>query len=486
MSEPADLAVLGGGTAALVAAKTAAGLGARVVLAESDRTGGECLWTGCVPSKALLAAARAAQTARDGARFGIAAREPLVDFPAVMEHVHAAIAAVEPHDSPEFLRQAGVRVLSGRARFTAPATLRVGDEVVAFRRAVIATGSEPAIPPTPGLAEAGPLTSDTVWGLDTMPKRLLVLGGGPIGCELGQAFARLGSEVTILEAAARLLPAEEAAAGELLTARLPGEGACVRTGATVTAAYGTAGDLRVELRAGDGAPETITADQVLVATGRRPRTAGLGLETVSVRTGKNGHVAVDSRLRTTNHRIYAAGDVTGLPAFTHVAGVAGSVAASNAVLAPVRRLDLDRLPWVAFTDPEIAHTGLTEAQARARHGASVRVRTLEHSAIDRPIIEGDTAGFTHVVLDRRARVLGATIVAPRAGEMINEVTSISTRGGHLRDLASVIHPYPGWGDAVWHAAVAEWQDTTAAAPAARRGVVAARALSRAADRLLPP
>jgi pyruvate/2-oxoglutarate dehydrogenase complex dihydrolipoamide dehydrogenase (E3) component len=456
MSEPFDLVVLGGGTAGLVAAKTAAGLGARVGVVERERTGGDCLWTGCVPSKALLAAARRAQAVRDCARFGVTAVQPQVDFPAVMEHVHAAIAAVEPHDSAESLREAGVTVLAGRARFTAPGELQVEGQRVPFRRAVIATGSAPAIPPVPGLAAAGPLTSDTVWGLRELPARLVVLGGGPIGCELGQAFARLGSQVSIFEMADRLLPAEEPTAGELLAARLTAEGVRVCTGARVTAVQGTPGDLRVEFRAATG-QDTVTGDAVLVAAGRTPRTARLGLAAVGVRTGGAGHVTVDSRLRTSNRRIYAAGDVTGQPAFTHVAGVAGSIAASNAVLAPVRRMNLDRLPWVTFTEPEVAHTGLAEAPARARHGESVRARTLPHETLDRAIIENATEGFTHVVLDQRGRMLGATIVAPRAAEMLTELTTAVTRGGRLSDLAAVIHPYPGWGDAVWNTAVAELQ-----------------------------
>jgi pyruvate/2-oxoglutarate dehydrogenase complex dihydrolipoamide dehydrogenase (E3) component len=464
-----DLVVLGGGTAGLVAARTAAGLGARVALAEVDRTGGDCLWTGCVPSKALLATARAAQTMRGGARFGLEAVEPTVDFPAVMVRVRAAIAAVEPADSPEALRAAGVTVLSGRARFTAPDTLRVGSEQVAFRRAVVAAGSVPAVPPIPGLPEAEPLTSDTVWGLDVLPTSLVVLGGGPVGCELGQAFARLGTEVTIVETAERLLPREEPVAGETLAARLTGEGIHVRAGSTATAVHGGGGEVRVDLQSGGGAGSSVIGAAILVATGRSPRTEGLGLDAVGVRVDGRGYVRTDSRLRTDNRRIYAAGDVTGHPAFTHVAGVAGSIAATNALLAPIRRLDPDRLPWVTFTEPEVAHVGLTEAEACARHGGAVRVRETSHAGLDRAITDDAGGGVTRVVLDGRGRVLGATIVAPRAAEMLTELTAAVTRRGRLRDLAGVIHPYPGWGDAVWHTALAEWRERLDT-PAARRAV----------------
>ncbi|MGH3437660.1 MAG: FAD-dependent oxidoreductase, partial [Sciscionella sp.] len=241
MSDPVDLMIVGGGTAGIVAAKTAAGLGARVVLVERDRTGGDCLWTGCVPSKALIAAARAAHVMRSCDRFGVEATEPKIDFGAVMEHVHGAIARIEPTDSPRALTESGAVVMHGEAMFTAADAVRVAEQVLTFRRALIATGSVPALPPIPGLADADPLTSDTVWGLTELPRRLVVLGGGPIGCELGQAFARLGSTVTIVEAADRLVPREEPRAGNALATRLIGEGVTVLTGTTVTRAGDSAG-----------------------------------------------------------------------------------------------------------------------------------------------------------------------------------------------------------------------------------------------------
>jgi pyruvate/2-oxoglutarate dehydrogenase complex dihydrolipoamide dehydrogenase (E3) component len=453
VDEVHDLVVIGGGTAGIIAAKTTAALGARVVLIERDRTGGDCLWTGCVPSKALVAAAAAAHRTRAGGP-GVAPVEPKVDFTAVMAHVHNAIARIEPEDAPEALAAAGAEVIQADAMFTGPREIEVDGRTMRFRHALIATGSTPALPPIPGLAEAHPITSDTVWELTELPARLVVLGGGPIGCELGQAFARLGSEVTIIEALDRLVPREEPQASAILATRLASEGVRVLTGTTVTTVTGTP---RAITLATDGrhGPSSVSTDRVLVATGRRPRTAGLGLHEAGVRTDERGYVAVDARLRTSNRRVYAAGDVTGAPAFTHVAALHGTVAAGNAILGLRRGVDHDRMPWVTFTDPEIAHVGLTETQARDRRGEAVRVRSLPHAHLDRAVTEDDTDGFTQVVLDAKGRVLGATIVAPRAGEMVTELALAVAQRGRLRRLASVVHPYPSWSQAVWTTAVTE-------------------------------
>ncbi|NUR27903.1 MAG: FAD-dependent oxidoreductase [Catenulispora sp.] len=451
MTERYDLAIVGGGTAGIVAATTAGRLGARVVLIERDRTGGDCLWTGCVPSKSLIAAAHTAHSLRTADRFGIAAVQPDVDFPKVMAYVRQAIERIEPVDSPAALTKAGTEVVEGTAEFTGPDELVVDGGTVRFRHALIATGSTPTLPPVPGLADAEPLTSDTVWELEALPVRLAVIGGGPIGCELGQAFARLGSQVTVIEATERLMP-QEPLAGTTLAGALAAEGVRVLTSTTVTkAAQEPDGGVRLEFA--DGNDQVV--DRVLVATGRRPRSAGLGLERAGVTLDGRGYVEVDARLRTSNRRIYAAGDITGKLPFTHVAGIHGSIAATNSLLLPVRRIDHERIPWVTFTDPEIAHVGLTKEQARARHGDTIRVRLLHHDHVDRAIVEDATIGFTYAVLDRRGRILGATVVAPRAGEMIAELTGLLTRGGRLRDLASVVHPYPTWSDGVWNAAIAE-------------------------------
>lgn len=460
---PYDLVIVGGGTAGIVAARTAAGLGARVVLVERARPGGDCLWTGCVPSKALIAAAKTAHQLRTGGRFGITAGEPRVDFAAVMNHVRGAIARIEPEDSPAALAEAGVELLDGVGHFTDPRTVRVDGIALPFRRALVAIGASPAMPPIPGLSDVDPLTSDTIWEIDELPGRLVVLGGGPVGCELAQAFARLGSEVTVVEAGNQILPKEEARASGLLRSALAADGVRVLTSTQLDTAGGTPGSLALDVSGADGA-ETLHADRLLVATGRVPSTSQLGLTNAGVRVDEHGHVPVDSKLRTSNQRIYACGDVTGMLPFTHVAGMHGSIAATNAVLAPMRRFERDHIPRVTFTDPELAHIGLTQEQARQRHGRGVRVRTVEHEHVDRAITEDAASGYTQVVLGPQGTVLGASIVAPRAGEMIAELVALVANGGKLRDLSGAVHPYPGWSDAVWHAAVAESQANLRRAP----------------------
>ncbi len=464
-----DLLVVGGGTAGLVAARTASRAGARVVLVERARTGGDCLWTGCVPSKAFLAAAAHAQAARDGARFGVHVAEPTVDFAAVMAHVRRARDRIAPVDSVESLVADGVEVRTGTARVTGPGRAEVDGVPIRFRCAVLATGADPVVPDLPGLADAEPLTTDTVWDLTERPRSLVVLGAGPIGCELGQGFARLGTAVTLVEGAEQVLPGEEPEASALLGAALVREGLDVRTARRATAVRRGRDGWEVELDGG----ATVTGERILVALGRRPATAGLGLDVLGVEVSESGHVVVDDRLRTTVPGVFAAGDAVGaVPSgaaapFTHVAGVHGSVAATNAVLAPLRRVDHRGMPRVTYTQPEVAHVGLTEAEARSVVGDGVRVRVLGHAHVDRAVTEDDTEGVTRVVLDARGRVLGATIVAPRAAEMLPELIALTTRRGRLRELVGVTHPYPGWGDGVWNAALAEVGDALNR-PAARR------------------
>ena len=433
---PVDLLVIGGGTAGLVGARTAAQLGASVLLVERERTGGDCLWTGCVPSKALLAAASAAAGARSAARLGVHVDGVRVDVAGVMAHVKGAMATIAPVDSPATLAKAGVVVRTGSARFTGPDAVEIDGERVPFRHALIATGSDPAVPPVPGLE--GALTSDTVWDLTELPGRLTVLGGGSIGCELGQAFARLGCTVTLVEMADRLLPNEDAGAAALVAGALRADGGDVRTGARVESADGGS----VVLAGG----ERVEGDAVLVALGRSPDTSGLDPAAAGVRLTERGHVEVDASLRTTNPRVHAAGDVTGHPQFTHVAGVHGALAASNAVLGLRRRVDLRAVPRVTYTSPEVAAVG-------APDGPVVRVH--DNADVDRAVADGGTAGFTRLVLDRRGRLVGATVVGPRAGEVLAELTLAVRKGLPATVVAGTIHPYPTYGDAPWNAALAE-------------------------------
>lgn len=445
-----DLLVVGGGTAGLVAAKTAAGFGASVLLVERDRIGGDCLWTGCVPSKALLSAAHSAHHARTAHRYGIRVGGVTVDFPAVMDHVRQAIATIEPTDSPAAMRAAGVRAAHGSSVFTSPHTATVNEHPVRFRQALLATGAAPVIPPIAGLAAAAPLTNESVFDLEQLPDRLLVLGGGSIGCELGQAFARLGSTVTIAEAAPRLLLREDDDAARLVTDALLGDGVDVRVGAEITAVRPDGPGWFAVLADGT----EIAFDQVLVAVGRRPRTASLGLDVAGVQIDERGFVRVDALLRTTNPRIWAAGDVTGHPQFTHTAGVHGTLAASNAVLGLRRRVDVANTPRVTFTEPEVAAVGTSLEGAEA---AGLTVCTIAHDDVDRAIAEQQQAGFSRLVLDAKGRVVGATIVGPRAGESLAEAVLAARQGLRARDLAASTHAYPTYGDGIWKAAVARVQ-----------------------------
>ncbi len=425
-----DLIAIGGGTAGLVATTTAAGLGARTALVERDRLGGDCLWTGCIPSKALLASAERAHAVRTAASFGVEAGEPEVDFPAVIERVRSVIAAAGRPDTPEALTNQGIEVISGEAAFTGPGRIEVDGRPLSFRAALIATGSRPTLPPIPGLAAADPLTSEDVFELAELPRRLVVIGGGPIGCELGQAFSRLGAGVTIVEALPRLLGAEEPLAGRMLERLLAAEGVDVRTGSgaeRVEAGPGGSGSLQL----GDGS--ALRFDRILVAAGKAPVIDGLGLGTVGVETDERGAIVVDDRLRTGGDRIFAGGDVIGGHQHTHVAAYHALVATANALFRARRRIERDWTPWATFTDPEIARVGLTEEQARERHGNSVEVFEHDYEELDRALTAG-TKGTAKLVAGKRGRLLGATIVGAAAGEAIAEAARVVRDGGTVGDV----------------------------------------------------
>jgi pyruvate/2-oxoglutarate dehydrogenase complex dihydrolipoamide dehydrogenase (E3) component len=444
-----DLVVIGGGTAGMIAAVGAAGVGARVLLAEAERTGGECLWTGCVPSKALIAAARRAHDMRTADRVGLPPTEPDVDLAQIMGRVHDVIATIEPHDSPARLRRKGVEVVRAPARFVRPGSIAVGDHLVRYRAALIATGSAPALPPVDGLEAAAPLTTDTLWDLDELPAQLVILGGGPVGCELGQAFARLGSAVTVVEMADRLLPQTQPRVGALIASVLHRDGVDVRTSARAVRA---AAD-RLTVVGPDGADATLAFDRLLVATGRRPATAGLGLDRVGVRTDDRGFVTVDDTMRTTGRNIFAAGDITGRMPFTHVAGAQGNRVVANALFRLRRPTDEDRIPWTIFTDPEVAHVGLTAADARRRWGRDTIVTSHDYTEVDRAVTDAQTTGFATLVADPKGRLVGATIVAASAGESIAELAAWMRNGAALSDIGATIHAYPTLTEGPWRAAL---------------------------------
>ena len=479
VSEPWDLLVVGGGTAGIVASTTAAALGARVLLAERTRTGGDCLWSGCVPSKALLAAghqaAQARASARAEGRLGVhVGGEVRVDFAAVMAHVRAAIATIEPEDSPPTLEAKGVRVRTGSVRLIGPGAAEIdtdeGVEQLAFRQVVVATGSSPVLPPT--LAPAEVLTSETVWDLDELPQRLSVLGGGPVGCELAQAFARLGSEVTLVQRPMRLLPADSREASAAVLAALRADGVRVLLGVRSSDPVRSDGALRgLEVRGGDGVEpggsEVVPHDRLLVAIGRRPRTAGLELGRLGVVLGDDGRVEVDETGRSSNPVVWAAGDVCGPPFQTHVAGTDASVTASNAVLGLRRKRDTDH-PRVTFTDPEVAAVGVDVEAAETERGLHVVRRGHDHA--DRAVTEDETVGSSTLVLDRRGRVVGGCVIGPRAGETIGEIALAVSAGLKASALAGTTHPYPTHSDSTWNASIDEVR-------ASLGGPVAMRAVS---------
>ncbi len=445
-----NLVVIGAGTAGLVSAAGAAAMGARVALVERQLMGGDCLNVGCVPSKTLIRAGRALADVRSAARFGVRVPEGArVDFSAVMERVRRVRARISPHDSARRFRdEYGVDVFLGGGRFTGPDTAEVDGASLRFERAVIATGARAAVPPIPGLAEAGFLTNETVFNLTEQPRRLAVLGGGPIGCELAQTFARLDSEVSIIEMGAQFLPREDADAAAVLLGALERDGVDVRLATTLERVEVQDGARLLHLATG-GRPATLEADAILVGVGRTPNVEGLGLEVVGVRYDAQG-VEVDDHLRTSNPRIYAAGDVCSPYKFTHAADFMARAVIQNAFFgfAGRKRVSSLTIPWCTYTDPEIAHVGLNERDAAAR-GIELTTFTVPMSGVDRAIAEGETEGFVKIHVRKGSdEIAGATVVARHAGEMISELTTAMVGGIGLGRLASVIHPYPTQAEAI--------------------------------------
>ncbi len=454
MSDTHDIIVIGGGTAGLVTAAGSAGIGARVALIERDRLGGECLWNGCVPSKALIAAARAAEEARDSARFGVSTSAPAIHFPAVMRWVHGAQQRIAPHDSPERFRGLGVDVIEGEARFTGERTLSVNGRTLTAKRVVIATGSRPSVPPIDGLKDVPYLTNETIFSIEQQPRTLLVLGGGPIGLELAQAFARLGTTVHVLEAEAQLLPREDHELAAALATQLKTEGVALHLGAKVTRVERGANGVGVRLTT-DGAPDapaqSFTGDALLVATGRSPRLDSLELAKAGVESGKGG-VTVDHALHTTADGIWAAGDCVGPLRFTHVADYQARLVIRNAFFPLSSKADYAVVPWVTYTEPELAHVGLTEHEARERHGDDIRLWRRGFDDVDRAITDGRTEGSVKLITTPKGKILGGHILGHGAGNMIGEITLAMKHGIGAQALGNTIHPYPTYPEAIKQAA----------------------------------
>jgi pyruvate/2-oxoglutarate dehydrogenase complex dihydrolipoamide dehydrogenase (E3) component/uncharacterized membrane protein YdjX (TVP38/TMEM64 family) len=451
--EPApryNLVVIGGGTAGLVSAAGSAGLGAKVALIERHLLGGDCLNYGCVPSKAIIRSSKVYADIRDASRFGLkvpGAAE--VDFPAVMERMRRLRAGISHHDSAQRFRDLGVDVFLGEARFTGPDTVEVGGKPLRFKKAVIATGGRAVRPSVPGLAEAGYLTNETVFSLTARPARLLVMGGGPIGCEFAQAFQRLGSRVTLLHKYDRIMNKEDADAAELIqkTFRKEGIGLLLNAKPLQVARTDTGKLVQYE---SDGQKGEIEVDEILIGAGRAPNVEGLNLEAAGVKyeAGKGRGVIVNDKLQTTNPNIFAAGDICLPYQFTHLADFAARIVIQNALFFGRKKLSALTIPWATYTDPEVAHVGLNEAEAEKK-GIPVTTFIKPLSEVDRAIVDGEEEGFVKIHVKKGTdKILGATIVARHAGEMISEITAAMVGNMGLGTLAAVIHPYPTQAEAI--------------------------------------
>ena len=454
-----NLIVIGAGSAGLVTSYLASAAGAKVALIERERMGGDCLNTGCVPSKALLHSARVAAQARGAAAYGVSCGQVSVDFAAVMQHVQSVIAQVEPHDSAERYSALGVNVIRGEATLRGPWQVEVDGIVHTARAIVLATGARPTLPENiDGLGSVDFVTSDTVWALRERPARLLVLGGGPIGCELAQGFARLGCAVTVVERGERLLAREDTEASDLIAATFVAEGIDVCTSHSALRVEAADGARGVLVCTHDGREVQLPFDRLLVALGRTPRTEGLGLEALGIAIAKSGVVESDGFLRTSMPSVHVAGDAAGPFQFTHVAAHQAWYAAVNSLLAPWWRLRVDYrvLPWATFTDPEVARVGLNEADA-SKKNIAVEVVRYGLEDLDRAITDGENRGFVKIILAQGSdRILGATIVGARAAELLAELVLAMKHGLGLAKVLGTIHVYPTYSEANRNAA-GEWK-----------------------------
>lgn len=439
----ADICVIGGGSGGLSVAAGAVQMGASVVLFERGLMGGDCLNYGCVPSKAMLAAGHAAAAARGAAKFGVTLPEPEIDFRQVHEHVRDVIAGIEPHDSVERFEELGVRVVQAQATFADARTVTGGGVRVRARRFVIATGSSAMIPPIAGLDSTPYLTNETVFDLTERPDHLLIVGGGPIGCELAEAHRNLGSDVTLIEAA-RLLGNEDEEAAEVLRTHLKEIGVTLLEGAMVKQTAGSGGSVRISVEQ-DGAQQQIEGSHLLIAAGRSPNIQGLGLEAAGIKYGRAG-IEVDAGLKTSNRKIYAIGDVAGGLQFTHVAGYHASIVIRSALFRMPAKADHSAVPRVTYTAPELAHVGLLEREARAQHGEKLRVLKWPYQENDRARAERATDGFIKVMTLKNGRVLGATIVGKNAGDLIQTWAIVISQKIKIGAVASSIVAYPTLGE----------------------------------------
>lgn len=447
-----NLVVVGGGPAGLVAAAGAAGMGAKVALVERELLGGDCLNVGCVPSKALIRCARAAADVRAAGQFGVRVEGAVeVDFPAVMERMRRLRASMSRHDAAQRFMDMGIDVFLGEAKFRSPDTIEVSGQTLSFARALVATGARAAALPIPGLADAGFLTNETLFSLTELPARLAVIGGGPIGCEMAQAFARLGSTVTLIEAGPGIMPRDDPDAARIVHAALQHDGVTILCGSK-TVSVRTDGADKVLTLACDSRERAVRVDHILVAVGRAPNVEALALEAAGINYDTRTGIAVNDYLQTSNPRVYAAGDVATGYRFTHAADAMARIVLQNALFFGRAKASTLMIPWCTYTDPEVAHVGLLPEDAKHR-GIAVHTITIPLGNVDRAILDGEENGFCRVHLRKGSdRILGATIVARHAGDMITEISAVMVAGKGLGTLARTIHPYPTQSEAIKKAA----------------------------------
>lgn len=434
-----NLIVIGAGSAGLIASLVGATAGAKTMLVEANRMGGDCLHTGCVPSKTLIASARVAQQVRNASRYGVETTRNATNFSVVMGRVREAISQIQPHDSVERYTSLGVHCEGGHARVIDPHCVEVNDERHSTRSIVLATGASPTIPPIPGLSNCQFLTSETLWGLKELPNRLVVLGGGPIGCELAQAFSRLGSKVAIVEMRDQLLPLEDADASEVITEMLLTEGIDVYTGWQASACKNQ--QLTIHTRDQE---KVLDFDQLLVATGRTPRVKNLGLEENGISLSATRTIAVNDYMQTEVKSVFACGDVVGPYQFTHMAAHQAWYASMNALIRPFWRAKINKkfVPWAIFTDPELARVGVSESEA-TRLNIPHEVTKFPFAELDRAIAEGTTKGFVKLITKpKKDTILGACIVGTGAGELISSCINAMRHGYGANSILSTIHVYP--------------------------------------------
>lgn len=444
--ESYDLVVIGGGAGGLVVASGGARLGAKVALIERERLGGECLWTGCVPSKALIKSAKVRHLMERAGSYGFSDQKIQTDFSNIMRRMKKVMMAIQPHDDPERFRKMGVEVIEGKAAFTGPDRLEVNGRILRSRRFCIATGADPLTPPIEGLGTIPYMTHLNFFEQTRQPEHLLIIGGGPIGCEMAQTFHRLGSRVTIIETLDCILNRDDREVACLLHQMLVEEGIMIEVNARATQVehQSASGGGRIRVRCSrNGQPLTVEGDAILVATGKRARVEGMGLEAAGVQYDRSG-IKVDRTMRTTNPKIYACGDVTGGFPFTHMAEYEAGLVVTNALVPLIRRkADYRVVPWCTFTDPELAQVGLTEEQARSQLGEKgYRTWRFPVGQNDRHVIEGETRGVIKLLTRPTGRILGCTLLSPNAGDLIHEYALALKKNLSVKDISGMIHVYP--------------------------------------------